>query len=160
MRPWNAFWPALLAVLCATAPAAGASWTLSGGVFNFNKTPTALEAGVELRHPLRVWGLDGAAGVSASENSSVWAHVGVRREVGIGGRWRLAPGFGVAFYSRGDGKDLGSSSHFRSSLELSRELPSGHRLGVAVYHLSNAGLDELNPGSNSAIVTYTVPFGE
>ena len=129
---------------------------LMAGVFNVGKTPTQGEVGIELRRPIRWWGLDIAGGVAASEEESIWAHLGLRRDFEAGPRFVVAPGFAFAFYERGDGKDLGGELQFRSSLDLGFRLSHKTRLGLTFYHLSNAGIEPVNPGSNSAVLSYSV----
>ncbi len=129
---------------------------LMAGIFNVGKSPTDIEAGFELRRPTRFWGLELAGGIAASDEESIWAHLGLRRDFEVGPRFVLAPGFAFAFYERGDGKDLGGEFQFRSSIDLGFRLSHKTRVGLTFYHLSNAGLEEVNPGSNSAVLSYSV----
>jgi len=152
---------AALLALSGTAAAgdSGRRIAVSAGAFNFSKSETVAEAGLELRVPLSRFGLYGAGGFNATEDSSYWAWAGVQRPVPVGRRWAVVPGFGVALYEEGDGKDLGGVVEFRSSLEVALELGRRAQLGVMVYHLSNAGLYDLNPGSNSAVLVLSFPVG-
>ncbi len=50
------------------------------------------------------------------------------------------------------------ATEFRSALELGYEWANRKRLALAIYHLSNAGLYDRNPGSNSLILTYSFPL--
>ena len=154
---------ALALVLALPAPALAAgegapAIQLMAGVFNVGKSPTQGEVGIELRRPLRWWGLDVAGGVAGSEEESIWAHLGVRRDFAAGPRFVIAPGFAFALYEQGDGKDLGGEIQFRSSIDLGYRLTHRTRLGLTFYHLSNAGLEDVNPGSNSAVLSYSVRF--
>ena len=79
---------------------------------------------------------------------------GWRCERGPNARPSLAPGL----YQRGDGRDLGGDLQFRSGFALDWKLEGGVRLGFEVYHLSNFGLHEYNPGSESALLTFTLPL--
>lgn len=130
------------------------SFAVNLGVFNYNKTPTSLEGGLEIAGAPRAWNLAPAFGVSGTEDGSVWLWGGLRRSFDLGSRWHLVPGFGIALYEEGDGKDLGGVVEFRSSIELSVEVGSRSEAGVLVYHLSNAGFYDLNPGSNSAVLVW------
>ena len=71
-----------------------------------------------------------------------------------GEHWGISIGFGVGLWDSGDGLDLGGPVEFRSSIELFTELTERSRLGLTFYHLSNAGLYEDNPGSNSLVLLY------
>jgi len=64
-----------------------------------------------------------------------------------------SPAAGV--YDRGNDKDLGGSIQFRSGLELAYEMNPGSRVGAVFYHLSNAGLEPNNPGSESLVVFWS-----
>lgn len=151
-----------LASLWLAASAAGAqeprSLALSAGAFDVNKTGTSSELGVEYRLPVGVWKLAANFGLYGTSDSSLWVFAGMRRDVSLGGGWRLTPGLGIAFYEEGDGKDLGGPVEFRSAIELGYEWPSRRRLAVAAYHLSNAGIYDLNPGSNSVVLTLSLPL--
>lgn len=133
------------------------SLALSGGVFRFNKPDKQVEVGAELRLPTQTWKLVVATGIYYAAEGSFYGFGGLRRDFSLGGRWQVTPGFGVALYEQGNGKDLGGLVQFRSMLEISHQWPKGKRLGAAFYHLSNAGLYDHNPGSNSVIVTYSFP---
>ncbi len=130
---------------------------VSAGAYDIAKT-LALEAGFEYRFLPRVWRLVPAAGVVGTEEGEFWAYAGLLRPFHVAPLWRLTPGFGVSLYEEGgSGKDLGGPLQFRSSLELSRRLARGGRLGLAVYHLSNASIYENNPGANSVVLTWASP---
>jgi hypothetical protein len=58
----------------------------------------------------------------------------------------------AGYYERGDEKELGGSVQFRSGLELSYRLSPAHSVGAVFYHLSNAGLERPNPGSESLVL--------
>ncbi len=150
-----------LGLLCAAPAPASAEERprlvqLNGGIFNVGKSSTQGEVGIELSRPIRWWRLDLAGGVSATEEGSIWGYLGVRRDLAPGERWGVAPGWGVALYEAGDGKELGGSIQFRSSLAIDYRITRRSRLGVTLYHLSNAGLEHPNPGSNSAVLTYGI----
>ena len=148
-------------LLAAVAPAQEPeSLAVSGGVSNFNKSDRWFEAGVEYRHPLSVWKLAFAAGLYANSGPSGWIFAGLRRDfaLGGGGAWVFTPGLALTAYSRGDGKDLGGVLEFRSSAELGYRWPGHKRLALGIYHMSNAGIYDRNPGMNSLIVTYSFPL--
>ncbi len=47
---------------------------------------------------------------------------------------------------------------FRSQIEFAYRFDDRSRLGVAVSHMSNASLGESNPGTESAMLYYSLPF--
>ena len=158
-RAWLA--AALVAALVAVASPArageGPELALSAGAYDIAKN-RSIEAGLEYRFRSRAWGLVPAAGAALTEDGAVWAYGGLRRPFRIAPGWRLTPGFAVSLYEEGStGKDLGGLVEFRSSLELSRRFARGTSLGLTFYHLSNAGIYDDNPGSNSVILSWALP---
>lgn len=138
-----------------------AGWALSAGLFDIGQTEKATEVGVEYRFVARrFWRFDlkPTLGVSGNEDGAFWAYGGFRVDfaLGSGGNWLLTPNFAVSLYEQGDSKDLGHTLEFRSGLELARRLRNGHRLGLALYHLSNASISEDNPGEESLILSYSL----
>jgi lipid A 3-O-deacylase len=96
-----------------------------------------------------------AAGVMAGAQGSLYVYGGFRMELPLGQRWTVNPGWATGLYYRSPEFDLGGPLEFRTSVELAYRLRDGSRLGVCLYHLSNAGLFEVNPGSESLVVTYS-----
>lgn len=152
----------LLVLLLAAAPIAAVeplSLAFSGGVSNFNKSETRFELGSEVRFPTDLWGLAVATGLYVNHDRSAWVFAGLRRDFSLfDSSWIVTPAFAVSLYSQGDGKDLGGPIEFRSALEIGYEWPSRRRLAFAIYHLSNAGIYDRNPGMNSLILTYSFPL--
>jgi hypothetical protein len=119
-------------------------------------TGTRGEAGLRFRPTLSVAGFTGELGLAFNAEGGGVAHFSIAREIAV---WRLTfrPSLGLGGYRAGSGKDLGSTFQFRSGLEVSTEFLAG-RIGVEIYHLSNAGLTEHNPGEESLVVTYAMPM--
>lgn len=148
---------ALLAAVPAVAEEP-TSLAFSGGVSNFSKSETRIEIGLEFRTPIHVWGMAVAAGLTVNDDKSAWIFGGLRRDFSLGGPWIITPAFAIALYEQGDGKDLGGILEFRSALEIGYEWSSRKRLAFAIYHLSNAGIYDHNPGMNSLILTFSLPL--
>ena len=152
--------PALIAI-CGLAWAPGAAarpveWAVYGGVYDTEADEQPTELGAEVRFPpLKIpkVTLRPAAGVAGTEDGNAWAYGGVRLELSFN-RWVITPQFAVTLYDQGDdGRDLGGPLEFRSGLEVAYDLARGPKVGLLFYHLSNAGLYEFNPGSNSLVLT-------
>ena len=62
-------------------------------------------------------------------------------------------------YHGGDSTGLGGVFQFRLSLDVAFRFDNGHRLGVRGAHISNAGVNEQNPGEDELFLTYSVPLG-
>ncbi len=139
------------------------SWTLRAGLFNVeDELPDQSEVGVEVAWAPRSFrGLPGwlrlrpILGVASNEEGGLWGHGGFRWDIQMGQRWWFQPSFAVAMYSSGNGKDLGSTLHFRSAFEGAYALANGDRIGFGFYHLSNANLYARNPGEESVLLSYT-----
>ncbi len=137
-------------------------FAFSSGVFDLVESDRA-EAGVEIRsasRPLRLfgrdWRLEPAFGAMVNEDAGYYGYLAFRLPFEFGGRWRATPFAGAGLYSAGDGVDLGGALEFRSGLEISARLGERTSLGLSYYHLSNASIYDLNPGSESLVLVLAV----
>ena len=138
----------------------------SSGVFEVLKDADTFEIGAEFRFaprrfswlPRAVPDLIPTAGAMASSRGILYGYGGVRIEVPLTGRWGIGAGSAVGLYERAHGKHLNGPLEFRSHVELSYRLSSGSRVGLCLYHLSNANLNQDgNPGSESLVLSYSAP---
>lgn len=97
-------------------------------------------------------------GVTATTDAATYGYAGVGIDIFFGRRWVVTPNFAAGVYGDGDGKDLGHAIEFRSGVEVAYRFDDYSRLGVSFTHISNAGLDERNPGVESLVVMYSMPF--
>lgn len=169
LRRALAWAPLVAAMTCG--PVTGQPWrpgpsewvSGSAGASEVLDSVNALEAGLELRFAARRFrllprwlpDLIPTAGTMASSKGTLYAYGGFRFELPLGERWVLSPGTAAGLYYRNRGKDLGGPVEFRSHLELAYRLPGSARLGLCFYHLSNAGLFDHNPGTESLVLTWT-----
>ena len=65
----------------------------------------------------------------------------------------------VAWVTRGGGKDLGGHVEFKTGGEIAYRFDDDSRLGFLFDHISNAGIYTKNPGVESAMLMYSIPFG-
>ncbi len=128
------------------------------GGFDVNDNETAVEARVEYRSNWKPFYLGPMIGLMVNSDGGVYGYGGVYLDVFLGRRWVVTPNVAVGGYGRGNGKDLGSVIEFRSALELSYRYDNRARLGIALSHISNASIDDNNPGTESLVVTFAVPF--
>ncbi|MEM9558459.1 MAG: acyloxyacyl hydrolase [Acidobacteriota bacterium] len=151
---------AVLSVLLlgqAAPAAADERWAFALGAFDVGTGQAHFEGGIERRFaPFALWQVEltPMIGLSASEDGNYWGYVGARYDFDLGERWRLSPSFAVTAYEDGSGKRLGGVLEFRSGIELSVDTDAG-RFGLLLYHLSNAGIYDFNPGSESLVVTWS-----
>ena len=94
-----------------------------------------------------------AFGVMATEKETYYGWVGSAVLIPLGAHWGLVPELGAGYYEQGDGKRLGGDLEFRSGLEVTYRPNDAMHVGVGFYHLSNAGVYEVNPGVNSLLFT-------
>ena len=151
--------PELVFALPAPAPeAAGrepAAITATFGLLEVLDSDVKGVGGFELRMPEVVHDVQPMLGLVAAEDESWYAYAGLRWNLDLSERWRLAPGFAMGHFEMGDELSLGSSLEFRSSIERSRSLGARWRLGLEFYHLSNSSIDDINPGTEGLVLNWS-----
>ena len=70
----------------------------------------------------------------------------------------FTPSFGFGIYDDGDGKKLGSTVEFRTTLEASYQFKNNNRIGFSVSHISNANIGNKNPGVEVISFSYQIPY--
>lgn len=98
-------------------------------------------------------------GLEATSDEALYGVGGILLDVTFGQIF-VTPSFGVGLYGRGDGKDLGYPVEFRSQIEVGYEFANEMRLSLAYSHLSNAGLDDRNPGADIIGAYLHVPVSQ
>ena len=157
--------PALLSGLLAGRPARAlepAAAVVSAGTFNVFDPDARAEVGAEADcAPFRLgwlprWfpPLSPAAGAMVNSKGSFYVYAGLRADMRLAAPWELSIQFAPGLYRPGDGFDLGGPAEFRSGIELSRGIGERGRVGLLLFHLSNAGIYTHNPGSESVVLTY------
>ena len=144
------------------SPHAG-SFSIGVGTFNMGHSHSSGGVGLEYRLESRPWkpgeqgrlSLIPTFGITGTSKEAFFAYAGFRTDLDITRRWRLTPGFAVGAYDRNGDIDLGGPIEFRSSLDVSSALRNGVRVGVTLYHVSNARLYDKNPGINALAFVQT-----
>jgi len=134
--------------------------SLGAGYYDLFDDQSAGEARLEYRfsEQEKLFFFTPFVGVSATSDAGTYGYAGVGIDVFFGNLWVATPNFAVGVYGNGDGKDLGYPIEFRSGLEVAYRFDDYSRLGLSFTHISNAGLDERNPGVESLVVVYSMPF--
>jgi hypothetical protein len=132
--------------------------SLSAGAFDVNDDMTAAEFRLEYRSDLKWWIFKPFTGIMGNSDAGFYGYGGVLIDLFLGRRFVLTPSFAVGAYDRGDGKDLGHSVEFRSQIEIAYRFDDRSRLALSFSHMSNASIDEVNPGTESLMLTYAFPF--
>ena len=125
------------------------------GSFDVLNSTRSAELGFEARFAPRAFELRPVVGVAVNSDEGGYVLAGLRRDFDLSRRWVLTPHFGITLFDEGEGKDLGHEIEFRSGIEIAVRLNERSRLGFSFYHLSNSGLDETNPGSESLVLLYS-----
>ncbi|MEE2689704.1 MAG: acyloxyacyl hydrolase [Pseudomonadota bacterium] len=113
---------------------------------------------VEYRSDFDFWKIRPFVGGFATSDASIYGYFGLLVDIYFGRRWVLTPNTAVGAYAEGDGQDLGHVIEFRSGLELAYRFDDRSRLGFAVHHLSNASIGSKNPGTETALLYYSIPL--
>ncbi|MFQ5527899.1 MAG: acyloxyacyl hydrolase [Thermoanaerobaculia bacterium] len=156
IRPVFVLGLAALLMLAWQGPATAqdTSWTAYAGRWGVGKDGETSELGFEARRAMGDRRLDLVGGLAGTADEAIWLYAGASRGFEPGSAWEVRPGFAISVFEEGDGKDLGGTIEFRSSLEVAYRVRPELRFGLLVYHLSNAGIYDMNPGANSVVLTF------
>jgi hypothetical protein len=137
--------------------------SLSAGAFNL-RSATRPELGGEVRFgahrftwlPHFIPELSPVTGAFVNSKGGGYVYAGLRCDIPLrAAPWELSIQFAPGVYSAGSGGfKLGGPVEFRSGIELSRQLADRDRIGLMLFHISNAHIYVHNPGSESLVVTY------
>ena len=135
-------------------------FTIGVGAFDIFDDETTAEFRLEYIFPERqkIGIFTPFIGFSGTANSGSYFYSGLGLDLFFGNNFVVTPNFGAGLYGNGDGKDLGNPLEFRSGMTFSVRLSDYSRLGITFHHISNAGLNERNPGEESILVLYSVPI--
>lgn len=135
--------------------------SVGAGSYDWNrKKDEGVEVRVEYRHDKKLFGLvkPFVAVAASNSSSSFFAGAGILMDLYFGKRFVVTPSFAPHYYKGGNSKlDLDYALEFRSQVEMAYRFDDRSRLGLAVSHYSNASLGKTNPGTESAILYYSIP---
>ena len=135
-----------------------AFWSFSAGWFDINKQKNeAFEGRIEYRDDHKFWIFKPFGGVMATSDRAAHVYAGVLVDLYFGRRWVVTPSFAPGWYHEGDGKKISDGIQFRSQLEVAYRFDDRSRLGISINHISNAGINDPNPGSETLALTYSIP---
>jgi lipid A 3-O-deacylase len=165
----------LIALGIATAHSAAAQVTfgspadppriaIGGGAFdvvpNSNKPgvgPTGLALG-EYRFGDVLWIVAPFVGTFGTAKGAFYGYGGFGFDINFFERVVLTPTAAVGYFTHGTGIDLGAHTEFRTGAEIAYRFENLTRVGVGLYHMSNAGIGLHNPGAELATFVLTMPF--
>ncbi len=143
-------------------PYLGNDWpsyiTIGAGAFNFHKETKAAQLQLEFRYRPKFKRPAPLLGVTATHKGTFFIYGGFVFDLFFSDTIILTPAFAAGYYEKGGGKDLGYPLEFRSCIELAYQFPNRSRLGIQLYHLSNASISHKNPGEESLLITYGIPI--
>lgn len=106
-----------------------------------------------------VWRLKPFVGLGLTSDLGTIVYGGLRLTEPLTRHWFASFDLGIALYSRGQGKRLGSAGLGRSGLSLGYRFRNGARVAVNFHHMSHDGLfSHYNPGVETASMSFSWPF--
>ncbi len=158
------------ALVLGAAPAAAkdpALVTFSAGVFDLVAHRTQeFEGRAEYRHGWGLFETNGAfrgfkpmLGVMGNSAGAVFGYGGFAAPFAFDdGRWEFVPSGGLGAYHDGKGIFLGGTFELHVGFSTSYVISRTSRLGLALYHISNANTHRKNPGVNSVLLQWSWAF--
>jgi lipid A 3-O-deacylase len=137
---------------------------LGGGAFDVlpdKKKPGNGAAGLvlsEYRFGDVLWIVAPFVGVMGTGKGAFYGYGGFGFDINFFDKWVVTPTATVGYFSHGTGIDLGAHCEFRTGAEFDYRFDNLTRIGVGLYHLSNAGIGKQNPGVELATFVLTVPL--
>jgi hypothetical protein len=128
------------------------------GIFDVDKTYPKFLAHLEYRWDVNCHNVRPLVGFFITTNQGVYACGGVAYDIFIGPHFVITPSFAAGVFAHGWGKNLGFPINFRSAMEMAYVFKDKGRVGAQFNHISNAGMLHRNPGANSLIFYFAVPF--
>jgi lipid A 3-O-deacylase len=119
-----------------------------------------LQYGAEYRFSELQYGIRPIIGGFGTAEGGAYGYAGLNWDVPLlPNQLYLVPNFAAGAYRDGSGKKLGGTLEFRSGIELDYQFANAHQVGIALNHISNAGIYDHNSGEESVIATYSIPVG-
>lgn len=107
----------------------------------------------EVKWNLRPW-----VGYARAEQGTNFISAGLLYTYAHSSGFNLSISWAPSYYDVNDGWDLGGKLNFYSFVEAGYTLKNDHVVSVRVGHLSNGGLGNRNPGTETLQLSYSVPF--
>lgn len=122
-------------------------------------TANAHQYGIEYRsRSFSQWKIIPAFGYARAENSADFLYIDLRRDFWLTDRWIAIPSFGLGAFDDSEEIQLGGKLEFRVGIEIAYRFHRQYRVGVAIFHFSNAGLSDSNPGTEALVLSLSIPL--
>ncbi len=105
-----------------------------------------------------LWIVAPFVGVLGTAKGAFYGYGGFGFDINFFERVIVTPSAAVGYFTHGTGIDLGAHTEFREGAEFDYRFDNLSRLGVGMYHMSNAGIGKSNPGVELVTVILTMPF--
>ena len=141
--------------------------SLGAGIYNFMKhgsdgyNQNSIAYNAEIFSGKKAFGfIKPLIGFLATDESAYYAYFGLSADLYFFKCkcFVLTPSLAAGAYEDGDQIRLGNTIEFRSGGDFTYRFRNNVRVGVGVFHISNAGLGYRNPGSEQVIFKYQIPF--
>ncbi len=135
--------------------------TVGAGYFDAfdNNNPSAAFS-VEYKAKPVLWNvLRPVVGGLVNSDGALYGYAGMAFDFEVGERMFIIPHVAVGAYEEGSSFDLGGTVQFKSGVEFAYELENKSRIGLSLDHISNGGIYDRNPGTETVMLTYSLPFG-
>jgi hypothetical protein len=105
-----------------------------------------------------LWIVAPFVGAFGTAKGAFYGYGGFGFDINFFERIVITPSAAVGYFTHGTGIDLGAHTEFREGAEFDYRFDNLSRLGVGMYHMSNAGIGLHNPGVELVTVILTMPF--
>ncbi len=143
---------------------------IGAGVFGFGvaSEPKNAEGRIQYRFAKGLFATNGVfrgfkpiIGFAAQTNGSQFGYAALAAPLVFGheDRWEVVLEGGPGYYRPGSSKlNLGGDFEFHVAIATSYAINDSGRIGIGIYHISNANFHKKNPGVNSILASYTFAF--
>jgi lipid A 3-O-deacylase len=146
------------------SPGDPARFAIGSGVFDVlpdSKKPNAGATGLalgEYRFGDVLWIISPFVGTFGTAKGAFYGYGGFGFDIHFFERFIATPSAAVGYFEPGVGINLGAHTEFRTGAEFDYRFDNLNRLGVGMYHMSNAGIGKQNPGVELVTVVLTMPL--
>lgn len=131
---------------------------LAIGRFDVLDDETAIEFRAEYQSDVELLIVKPFGGVMGTSDGALYGYGGFLADIELGRRFVLTPSLAAGLYENGGGKDLGYAVEFRSSIEVAYRFDDQSKVGLSLYHISNASLSKDNQGTEIVSLSYSIPI--
>ncbi|MGE0113602.1 MAG: acyloxyacyl hydrolase [Steroidobacteraceae bacterium] len=125
----------------------------------FDNGDQPIRYGIEYRgRAYSRWNIIPAIGLAIAQSGASFVYTDLCHDFWLNNRWAVIPSFGIGVFDVSEKLRLGNSIEFRSGLETAYRFHGDYRVGIALFHLSNGGLSNENPGTEVLVVSLCIPL--